>query len=173
MGANHVNAVWTDEQSAALQALLAAGISYSEIAATINERFNTNFSRNAACGKGHRLQVKAPQKPKAIPKQRERRPSIAAAKPIPRVEEIRIRCAAIEPRHLTLDQLETNDCRYPFGDNPFTFCGRLNLDGRSYCVEHFRLATMHTRTNSEAVSAARARRMRGINFRKALLEAAP
>ena len=83
------------------------------------------------------------------------------------------RCAEIEPRHITLEQLEPNDCRYPFGDGPFTFCGLMNVEGRSYCPEHFKLSTAKERSNSEAVTEARARRMRGINFRKALLEVRP
>ena len=168
----HVNEIWTDEQSEALKAMLASGISYSEIASELNERFGTQFSRNAACGKGFRLGVTAPKRAKAIPKPRLRKPQAPTVKPIPRIDEIHLRCAEIEPRHLTLDQLDSNDCRYPFGDGPFTFCGRLNADGSSYCIEHFRLATTYTRNNSDAVIAARARRMRGINFRKALLEAA-
>jgi GcrA cell cycle regulator len=151
--------------------MLAEGKSFAEIAASLNERFNTNYSRNAACGKGFRLKVTAPPKLKAPPRKRKRdRERAPTIKPIPRVEEIRIRCAAIDPRYLTLDQLEPDDCRYPYGDGPFLFCGRPNLDGKSYCPGHFRLSTMKERSISEAVSDARARRMRGINFRRALLE---
>jgi GcrA cell cycle regulator len=167
----HVNTIWTDEQSEALTTMLATGKSFSQIAAELNAQFNTNYSRNAACGKGYRLGLAAPQKVKAAPKKRKRgRDRAAAIKPLPRVEEIQLRCAEIEPRHLTLDQLEPNDCRYPFGEGPqFTFCGRVT-DGGSYCTEHFHLTKMRARTNSEAVTNARARRMRGINFRRALLE---
>lgn len=169
----HVNTIWTDEQSAVLIALLAQGKSFAEIAALLNEQFNTTYSRNAACGKGFRLRVTAPPKIKAPPRKRKRdRERVQTVKPLPRIEEIQLRCAEIEPRHLTLDQLDRDDCRYPFGDNPFSFCGRLNMNGRSYCPEHFRLTITHGRSNSEAVTAARARRMRGINFRKSLLEAA-
>lgn len=167
----HVNTIWTDEQSEVLVALLAQGRSYAEIAEALNEQFSTSYSRNAACGKGFRLRVTAPPKIRAIPKKRKRdREYIPTVKPKQRIEEVRLRCAEIEPRHLTLDQLEPDDCRYPFGDNPFTFCGRLKVEGRSYCPEHFRLSTAKERTNSEAVTDARARRMRGINFRKSLLE---
>jgi GcrA cell cycle regulator len=167
----HVNTVWTDEQSKVLIALLAEGKSFAEIAALLNEQFNTAYSRNAVCGKGFRLQVRAPRKVKASPKPRKRKPVEPVIKPPPRMEEIQLRCVEVEPRHLTLDQLEPNDCRYPFGDGPFTFCGHGSMEGSPYCVSHFHLTRMHTRTNSEAVTAARARRMRGINFRKALLEA--
>lgn len=165
----HVNTIWTDEQSEVLVTLLAQGKSFSQIAAALNAQFDTNYSRNAVCGKGFRLQIRAPRKVKATPKPRKRRAPLTTIKPTPRVEEIQIRCAEIEPRHLTLDQLEANDCRYPFGDNPFTFCGR-KTDGSSYCAEHFHLTRIRARTNSEAVTDARARRMRAINFRRSLLE---
>ena len=167
----HVNTVWTDEQSEVLIALLAQGKSFSEIASALNEQFNTTYSRNAACGKGFRLKVTARPKIKA-PRKERKRERIQTVKPALRIEEIQLRCAEIEPRHLTLDQLEPDDCRYPFGDNPFTFCGRLNLDGSSYCAEHSQLTVTNTRSNSDAVTAARARRMRGINFRRSLLGAA-
>jgi GcrA cell cycle regulator len=168
----HVNSIWTDEQAEALTSLLADGQSYAEIAAALNEQFNTNYSRNAACGKGFRLGLAAPQKVKAPPRERKRKPAETTIKPLPRMEEIQLRCAEIEPRHLTLDQLEPNDCRYPYGDGPFTFCGLLNTDGSSYCPEHFRLSTTYTRPSSDAVSQARARHMRRVNFRKGLLEGA-
>ena len=167
----HPNEIWADEHAAALVEKLANGTSYAQIAIELNEEFGTNFSRNAACGKGFRLQVTAPKKIK-VPRKKRERTRLKTVKPLPRIEEIRLRCAEIEPRHLTLYQLELGDCRYPFGDGPFTFCGRPIMDGKSYCEEHFRLSTAKERTNSEAVTDARARRMRGINFRKALLEGA-
>ena len=167
----HVNAIWTDEQSAVLVTLLAQGKSFSEIATALNEQFDTTYSRNAVCGKGFRLKVTAPPKMRAPPKKRKRdRERAPVLRAVPRVEEIQIRCAEIEPRHLTLDELDTDDCRYPYGDGPsFTFCGHLKTDGSSYCAGHEPLTRMRTRTTSEAVSDARARRMRGINFRRALL----
>lgn len=166
----HVNSVWTDAQSAMLMELLAEGRSFANIAVALNEQFNTNYSRNAVCGKGFRLQVKAPPKMKAPPKPRKRdRERVQTVKPPPRVEEIRLRCAEIEPRHLTLEQLGPGDCRYPFGDGPFTFCGQTSGD-HSYCPGHAQLTRMHTRSISEAVTEARARHMRRVNFRKALLE---
>lgn len=135
----HVNATWTDEQSGLLIALLAQGKSFSQIAAALNEQFNTSYSRNAVCGKGYRLQVKAPPRAKAAPKKQTRyRVARAAAsvKPLTRAS-IEIRCAEIEPLHLTLDQLGDEHCRYPYGDGPFTFCGHHAKD--SYCAMHDRL----------------------------------
>lgn len=36
----------------------------------------------------------------------------------------------------SLVDLEPHDCRFPFGDGPFTFCGRRKVDGVSYCEDH-------------------------------------
>ena len=169
----HVNSVWTDEQAASLMNMLANGLSYAQIAAELNAKFNTNFSRNAACGKGFRLGLNAPQKAKVARKPRKRREPREISNHTPRVtkpriEEIQLRCAAIEPRHLTLCQLEPNDCRYPFGEGPFTFCGHPVKGGSSYCQSHFHLSLKQPYEISDAVSQARARRMRSINYKHRL-----
>jgi GcrA cell cycle regulator len=170
----HVNTVWADEHSSALLAFLADGMSFSQSASALNEKFSTSYSRNAACGKAFRLNFKVPKRAKAVrtPRKRDRERIIPAIKPKPRIEEIQIRCAEIEPRHITLDQLERDDCRYPFGEGPFTFCGRQIEEGRSYCPEHQWLATTRPRTTSEAGTENRARHMRRLNYRKALLQEA-
>jgi hypothetical protein len=49
------------------------------------------------------------------------------------------RCVEIEPRHLTLIDLEPNDCRYPYGYDTVTFCGHPKQAGSSYCVPHHHL----------------------------------
>jgi hypothetical protein len=36
----------------------------------------------------------------------------------------------------TLLELEGGDCRYPFGDGPFLFCGDPAQDKSSYCSGH-------------------------------------
>src|ERR1700753_975339 len=46
---------WAPEHSAALTENLAQGMSYSEIARTINAKFGTNYSRNAALGRAKRI----------------------------------------------------------------------------------------------------------------------
>ena len=45
-------------------------------------------------------------------------------------------CLEIEPRHVTLAELGPDDCRYPFGERDFTFCGNTKLAGSSYCRVH-------------------------------------
>ena len=52
-------------------------------------------------------------------------------------------CAAlaIEPRHLSLIELERGDCRYPYGGDEegeaITFCGHPRRPGSSYCTPAF------------------------------------
>ena len=54
-----------------------------------------------------------------------------------------LRCVGIVPRHLSLLDLEPDDCRYPFGGDAegeaITFCGHPRREGSSYCVSHFHL----------------------------------
>jgi GcrA cell cycle regulator len=55
-----------------------------------------------------------------------------------------LRCVEIVPRHLSLVELESGDCRYPYGgdgeDEPITFCGHPRRPDSSYCAPHFDLS---------------------------------
>jgi GcrA cell cycle regulator len=55
-----------------------------------------------------------------------------------------LRCVAIEPRHLSVIELECGDCRYPYGGDEegeaITFCGHPRRAGSSYCTAHFHLS---------------------------------
>jgi GcrA cell cycle regulator len=73
-------------------------------------------------------------------------------------ELAKLRCAGIEPRHLSLLDLEPSDCRYPYGDGPITFCGHAKQDGSSYCSSHFHL-TRGTGTSSERAATQVSKRM--------------
>ena len=57
--------------------------------------------------------------------------------------EFKQRCIEIVPRHLTIHQLDANDCRYPVGGDkagdPITFCGHSRKEGSSYCDAHHSL----------------------------------
>lgn len=50
-----------------------------------------------------------------------------------------LRCVEIEPLHKTLMDLGKDDCRYPYSDGPFTFCGHPKKENSSYCVPHHHL----------------------------------
>ena len=55
----------------------------------------------------------------------------------------KLRCVEIDPRHLSLMELKTGDCRYPYGGDAegeaITFCGHPQREGASYCAPHFHL----------------------------------
>lgn len=124
-----------------------------------------SFTRAAVIGKVHRLGLSAKQKEKVHPntpfslvlhmhlsfahqiggdaskilhaikrQQKEGTPKIS---PEPFV------CRAvpdIEPRHISLLDLQHNDCRWPCGEGPFTFCGHPKAIGSSYCPAHQTIA---------------------------------
>ena len=60
------------------------------------------------------------------------------------VKPVKLRCVEIEPRHLSLIELERGDCRYPYGGDEegeaITFCGHPRRPGSSYCTPHFHLS---------------------------------
>lgn len=140
---------WSDERTAELTKMYADGYS----AGLIADRFG--LSRNSVIGKIFRLGLIVPKKNR-VTKQREAAPK----KPVERraisrivtmgggqriiktseaVERPELRCAEIDPRHLDIIDLNPGDCRYPFGDGPFTFCGHPVHDRSSYCTAHFML----------------------------------
>lgn len=150
---------WAPEHSEALRELVTRGMSYSEAVHAINTRFGTAYSRNAAISRSKRMGLSAPARParpkpvlraKKFPKtalrtSREHRADDATAKPSPpdRPEPVQLRCVGIQPRLLSLVELEADDCRYPYGGDKegevIAFCGHPRLPGTSYCASHFRL----------------------------------
>ena len=60
------------------------------------------------------------------------------------IKPVKLRCVRIEPRHLSLIELERGDCRYPYGGDEegeaITFCGHPRRPGSSYCTPHFHLS---------------------------------
>jgi GcrA cell cycle regulator len=145
---------WPPEHSEALRDYLAKRMSFSEIAAAINTKFKTAYSRSAAIGRAKRLGLAVPDRPKAPPKPPEqprmkkvsgrRAPEFMRPMPVfERQEPVELRCVAIVPRHLSLLDLERGDCRYPYGGDSdgeaITFCGHPRRRGSSYCTPHFHL----------------------------------
>ena len=152
---------WTPEHSDALREYLAKGMSYSKIAEAINAKFNTSYSRSAALGRAKRMGFFGPDRPKYLPvhwpspppkpsaarlhRSRERHVS-GFMRPTPVfdvMETVKLRCVEIDPRHLSLLDLERGDCRYPYGGDEegeaITFCGHPRRRGSNYCVAHFHL----------------------------------
>lgn len=136
-----------------------------DIAAKLAEEGFGAFTRSAVIGKVHRLGLSTKQKDEVHPntpfalvprmnvstahrvggdaskilhaikrQQKEGAPKIS---PEPFV------CRAvpdIEPRHISLLDLQHNDCRWPFGEGPFTFCGHPKAISSSYCPAHQTIA---------------------------------
>lgn len=42
----------------------------------------------------------------------------------------------VVPLNMELDDLKNSQCRYPYGDGPFTFCGHPVKENSPYCDEH-------------------------------------
>jgi len=167
---------WAPEHSEVLRELVAKGLSYSEVTAAINAKFRTCYSRNAAIGRAKRMGIADSDRPKPPPRacqpqlhrMLERRPSESAASafrwPMPnfeRAEPVTLRCVEVDPRHLSLLELERADCRYPYGGDEegeaITFCGHPRRNGSSYCTPHFHLTCDPGAPLEPAVSTARLR----------------
>ncbi|TWB96852.1 GcrA cell cycle regulator [Bradyrhizobium macuxiense] len=159
---------WLPEHSAALQDLRARGLSYSEIADTINATFNTAYTRNAALSRAQRMGLAGLDRPEpSLPGHLELpKPVLPELTRIGRLRDVQaepkldplhypkiftelvempqLRCAAVAPRHLSLLDLKPGDCRYPYGGDAdgetMTFCGHPRRPGSSYCSPHFRLS---------------------------------
>ena len=160
---------WLPEHSAALRDLRIRGMSYSQIADTINARFNTAYTRYAALSRGQRMGLGCLDRLEpSLPEPFDRldsRPE-AGRLPVDRPREVRaepradlvrrpksfsgrqdlpeLRCAEVMPRHLALLELQSGDCRYPYGGDHegemMTFCGHPRRPGSSYCPAHFHLS---------------------------------
>ena len=150
---------WAVEHSAALREHLGRGLTFSEVVEAINAKFKTAYSRNAAIGRARRMGLARPDRPKPSlpvqPPRLDRVFEIRSARSLlselhwPRpvfeqAEPLKLRCVEIEPRHLSLIELEYGDCRYPYGGDEegevITFCGHPKQPGSSYCAPHFHLS---------------------------------
>lgn len=164
---------WAPEHSDALRDFVAKGMSYAEAAQAINERFYTDYSRSAALGRARRLGIGpgSRQQPSS-PTMAASAPALARTCPVeikplelpwrvPRFKgrkRIKLRSVSIRPRHLSLTDLESGDCRYPYGGEeegePITFCGHPRRAGSSYCASHFHLSRDPIAPTEGAASAA-------------------
>jgi GcrA cell cycle regulator len=166
---------WAPAHSDALRRYFAMGMSFAEIARAINKEFKTHYSRCAAIGRARRLGLGfdrlldelasvAPLVPKApsanLHKMVKDQEALAQwlARLAHRKEMPKLRCVAVEPRLLSLLELEAGDCRYPYGGDEegeaITFCGRPKRWGSSYCTAHFHLTRNQDAAPQRAVVAA-------------------
>ncbi len=142
---------WPDYHKEGLRDRLASGMSHSDAAASLNAQFGTSYTRNACIGVANRMGIKslctkgrpsADGQPKRLRAKRKSPLKLEPKRPRqPHIDTRPMRCDDVTPLHKSLLELEPGDCRWPYGDNPFTFCGHLSLEGRSYCPAHESLST--------------------------------
>jgi|GEM_PF-3680981 len=139
---------WNDERVEQLKKLFDAGLSASQIAATLSAPvLGLLISRNAVIGKCNRMgwtrpikardsQHSAPRKPRvrtsvnveSIMKAK-RQPAFKAEPFIPSAD-------TITPLHLDILHLKPDSCRWPYGEDKITFCGHPAKPDCSYCASH-------------------------------------
>ncbi len=169
---------WTDEYDGYLRSSVESAATFAVTVKKLNAKFGTTFTRNAAIGRAKRIGLCSPNPAKMKSKVElvngkkpweavgvsrrtwNRHKQIAEGtyvrpeyKPRPRKVEFQrdaagMRVADVMPLHLSLIDLETNQCRWPFGDGPFTFCGCQTFDGSSYCEPHLSLSERETHQGS-------------------------
>ena len=164
---------WLPEHDKILRDCVASGgFSYAEIAAKIRNECGVVFSRNAAIGRANRLGLQSSlgpkdsnkTKPRKPPREREPRrrapPTFRAAIHF-QADANGYRCAPVEPLHVSLADLEHDQCRWPYGDGPFTFCGHTIIGGGSYCDLHEALSIDRRFTGERPDQAYRLRKLAG------------
>ena len=155
---NNVASFWIDDRVADLKAMWASGRSGGEIASSFG------VTRCAVLGKIFRLgladrmfvnrrtpeQIQAAKRAKnQRANERRRTNRVNTKKLAPKKLTITnleaLRCVEVEPLGKTLLELGPNECRYPYGDGPYTFCGNPTMGECSYCGPHFGLSARRGR----------------------------
>lgn len=143
---------WTEVMDAELRQFHSDRYSSSQIAA----KMARGLTRNAVIGRVHRIGLSGtlyPRQPRIVIK----KPARSINTPVIRIvrangnsnhfrahqsvetEGPELRCVEIEPRNISLIDLGADECRYPYGDGPFVFCGH-PIASRSYCAAHAELS---------------------------------
>jgi GcrA cell cycle regulator len=142
---SHSASQWPPERIDRLKALFAEGYSGGAIA------YELGVTRNSVIGKLHRLgltRANGVERPPANKGQR-----VIRKKSAPSVRLVPVLpCAAVVdvvPLHVSLFDLQRGQCRFPYGDGPFTFCGCEAAPGKSYCEPHHRLTHLEVRMSPE------------------------
>lgn len=159
---------WVDYDDE-LVSLSRGGTSCSQIAALINEKHGTSFTRSSVIGRLHRLGVnekardpafRTPKVAKLRAVKTSDRVTVAVGPQIQAINRMRQkrapsssieetftpRTAEVLSRHVSILELKAMECRWPDeGGDPekgiqHTFCGCRTTDGSSYCAAHKALA---------------------------------
>lgn len=145
---------WPDDRVDHLKQLWADGLSASECANVLGN----GITRNAVIGKVHRL--KLPPRATRLPTDPERAKRRAlfndrrrTAQTVTRMRTPKVQKFFAEPEpvpealHLSLLELNKKTCHFPFGDGPYTFCGRPTVKGSSYCLHCYRVTHMRPQSS--------------------------
>lgn len=104
------------------------------------KREGLHVTRNSVLGMLFRAGITARGVPRVKVERSTRESPIRTVRRAPRQynpDKIKMRCAGIEPRHLTLlERSDLTDCHFPYGDGPYTYCGHPRKGGSSYCPAH-------------------------------------
>jgi GcrA cell cycle regulator len=148
------NSLWTDALVSEITELWKTE-SAGSIARIINDRHSLTLTRNSVIGKLHRLGLTDKKEARpldGLPKakrKRERRPRVRGLKN--RVTtRVELGCVPLNPMHLTFDDIGPAQCRYPYGDGPFTFCGHPTRAGYSFCTAHHSICWEPARSKVKA-----------------------
>ncbi len=143
------NRPWTEAEVDQLKAAWARGESASGIAQSLGR------DRNSILGKIHVLRRKGePIEPRRtgrtalsrgerleISNRRRARAGkalIAALPPVAAV--VPLASGSVSPKRLSIVEIGPGQCRWPYGNGPFHFCGHTAVLGKPYCLDHAQIA---------------------------------
>jgi hypothetical protein len=133
---------WTEPQDTALKVAMGEGCTFSQAAKVLWDLFNVTYSRSAVGGRCSRLGIRSENKPlkclAAVTKRKPKAPKTARAalRLMPEIAPLEERLADVIPLHIALRDLTDANCKWPYGDGPFTFCGCQTFGGGPYCEPH-------------------------------------
>ncbi len=150
----HLPSIWTQTPGMLdrLKELHCKGLTLTEISRVIGDEYGVQFSRSAIAGKLHRTGLVRLARER-VPKEVGQRGATMTNETIEQNSSemtlpppIVVKRRKLPPLSgglgLSLFELTSESCRWPFGDvAPFTFCGASVKDGASYCPCHSKQAT--------------------------------
>lgn len=130
---------WTQEELTTLQSMRHSGKSAGVIADVLGK------TRNAVAGKLHRLGLCKPRRKAENRAVMNGHKSVsvrfgAFALASPRGNGDINKNDPAKPLGVTLIDLQPNDCRWPYGEEHFLFCGHGKAPGSAYCFTHSQMA---------------------------------
>lgn len=147
--------VWSDEEVKALKELWKLGWSASKISDELNRLFGSyrlgrKFTRNGVLGKLFRGD--APKRKTVVSRplggvrpghQRQKLTKMFYENVPVKPETVKLRVVSKdEPTsRKSLYDLNRNECRYPYGEGDYLFCGSPTDDGVSWCPYHLKLVS--------------------------------